>query len=168
MKPPLRLTAETLAALRATLAPSTQAHLENAIAAIVAARQRGGRVVVVTGSGPNLHEGVTTQIAELIHHGLVDGVITSSAVIAHEMAGTLDRVKRVRIEPGDEESLPAELLPRGAVFEITELGPLRPHGRAPRQLRHQGRRQHGLAHGPAHRAPRAGARQRGQSVRRAA
>jgi hypothetical protein len=121
MKPPLRLTAETLAALRATLAPSTQAHLENAIAAIVAARQRGGRVVVVTGSGPNLHEGVTTQIAELIHHGLVDGVITSSAVIAHEMAGTLDRVKRVRIEPGDEESLPAELLPRGAVFEITEL-----------------------------------------------
>lgn len=89
----------------------------------MAAKQRGGRVVVVTGSGPNLHEGVTTQIAELIRHDLVDGVITSSAVIAHEMAGTLDRVKRVRVEPGDEPSLAAELLPRGGIFEISELQP---------------------------------------------
>ncbi len=53
-------------------------------------------MVVVTGSGPNLHEGVTTLIAELIHKGVVDGVVTSSAVVAHEMAGTLDRVKRVK------------------------------------------------------------------------
>jgi hypothetical protein len=121
MRPSLRPSAATLAKLRASLPASTEGHLKNAIACIVAAKQRSGRVVVVTGSGPNLHEGVTTQIAELIHHGIVDGVITSSAVIAHEMAGTLDRVKRVRLEPGDEASLPAELLPRGGVFEITEL-----------------------------------------------
>ncbi len=55
----------------------------------------GGKVAVVVGSGPNLHEGVTTLIAELIRLGVVDGVTTSSAVVAHEMAGTLDRVKRV-------------------------------------------------------------------------
>jgi len=102
---------------------STRSHLDKAVASIVTAKQRGGRVVVVTGSGPNLHEGVTTQIAELIRHGLVDGVITSSAVIAHEMAGTLDRVKRVRIEPGTESAIAAEHLPRGGIFEITELQP---------------------------------------------
>lgn len=111
----------TIARLRASLPASTQGHLESAVAAMVAAKRRGGRVVVVTGSGPNLHEGVTTQIAELIRHGLVDGVITSSAVIAHEMAGTLDRVRRVRIEPGTEPAIAEELLPRGRVFEITVL-----------------------------------------------
>jgi hypothetical protein len=119
----MRPSSATIARLRASLPASTQSHLENAVAAIVAAKQRGGRVVVVTGSGPNLHEGVTTQIAELIRHGLVDGVITSSAVIAHEMAGTLDRVKRVRIEPGTESAIAAELLPRGGIFETTELKP---------------------------------------------
>jgi hypothetical protein len=91
------------------------------VARIAGAKQRGGRVVVVTGSGPNLHEGVTTQIAELIHNGLVDGVITSSAVVAHEMAGTLDRVKRVRVQPGADPAVPAHLLPRGGIFEITLL-----------------------------------------------
>ena len=38
--------------------------------------------LVVVGSGPNLHEGVTTLIAELIRVGVVDGVTTSSAVVA--------------------------------------------------------------------------------------
>ena len=91
MKPPGPFIEE----LRQSLAAATQAHLDSALHAIVRAKLRGGRVVVITGSGPNIHEGVTTQIAELIHKGLVDGVITSSAVVAHEMAGTLDRVKRV-------------------------------------------------------------------------
>ena len=95
----MRPSDDAIAQLRAALPSSTQEHLKQAIARIVSAKRKGGRVVVVTGSGPNLHEGVTTQIAELIRHGLVDGVITSSAVVAHEMAGTLDRVKRVRIDP---------------------------------------------------------------------
>jgi hypothetical protein len=106
--------------LHDSLPLTTQNHLAQAISKIVAAKERGGRVVVVTGSGPNIHEGVTTQIAELIRKGLVDGVITSSAVIAHEMAGTLDRVKRVQIE-AEDLGIPTAILPRGRVFEITVL-----------------------------------------------
>jgi hypothetical protein len=117
----MRPSDDAIAQLRAALPSSTQEHLKQAIARIVSAKRKGGRVVVVTGSGPNLHEGVTTQIAELIRHGLVDGVITSSAVVAHEMAGTLDRVKRVRIDPEENYGCPAHLLPRGRVFEITAL-----------------------------------------------
>jgi len=109
--------------LRDSLPPSTQEHLESAIDAIVSARERGGRVVVVTGSGPNIHEGVTTLIAELIRKDVVHGVITSSAVVAHEMAGTLDRVKRIRMQGEDSLPLPAVPLPRGGVFEITVLSP---------------------------------------------
>ena len=110
-----------LRSLRDSLPATTQSHLETAIHTIVNAKERGGRVVVVTGSGPNIHEGVTTLIAELIRKGVVDGVITSSAVIAHEMAGTLDRVKRVRIQPGESLPIPTEVLPRGGIFEITAL-----------------------------------------------
>jgi len=107
--------------LRDALPPSTQNQLEQAIRKIVAAKERGGRVVVVTGSGPNIHEGVTTQIGELISKGLVDGVITSSAVVAHEMAGTLDRVKRIPIGAGEPLPIPRSILPRGSIFEITML-----------------------------------------------
>lgn len=118
----MRASAALIRRLHDSLSTSAQTHLAQAIRKIVAAKERGGRVVVVTGSGPNIHEGVTTQIAELIHKGLVDGVITSSAVVAHEMAGTLDRVKRVQIE--DEElGFPADFLPRGRIFEITVLSP---------------------------------------------
>jgi len=74
--------------------------------------------VVITGSGPNIHEGVTTLIAELIHKGLVNGVSTSSAVVAHEMAGSLDRVRRVQ---GTLLGLDPAFLPKGAMFEITLL-----------------------------------------------
>jgi hypothetical protein len=117
MKPP----SSFIEGLRKSLPGSTQTHLNEAIRAVVRTKQRGGRVVVVTGSGPNLHEGVTTQIAELIRKGLVDGVITSSAVVAHEMAGTLDRVKRIRIEDGKSLPIPEVLLPRGNIFEVTTL-----------------------------------------------
>jgi len=106
--------------LHGSLPSTTQNHLAQAISKIVAAKERGGRVVVVTGSGPNIHEGITTQIAELIRKGLVDGVITSSAVIAHEMAGTLDRVKRAQIK-AEDLGIPTGILPRGRVFEITVL-----------------------------------------------
>lgn len=81
--------------LEADLDPETRWRLDHAVAAIFRAKNTGGKVVVVVGSGPNIHEGVTTQIAELIRVGIVDGVITSSAVISHEMAGSLDRVHRV-------------------------------------------------------------------------
>jgi hypothetical protein len=107
--------------LRDSLPASTQERLEAAISAVVKAKERGGKVVVVTGSGPNIHEGITTLIAAMMHQGLVDGVITSSAVVAHEMAGTLDRVKRIRMEPGDTLPIAAGLLPRGDVFELTML-----------------------------------------------
>jgi hypothetical protein len=81
--------------LEARLDGSSRTRLEQAAAAIVQAKEAGERVVVVVGSGPNIHEGVTTLIASLIHAGIVDGVITSSAVVSHEMAGALDRVHRV-------------------------------------------------------------------------
>ncbi|MDZ4857922.1 MAG: hypothetical protein SGI88_02990 [Candidatus Hydrogenedentes bacterium] len=87
---------------------------------IVAAKERGRNVAVITGSGPNIHEGVTTLLAELMRVGIVDGITTSSAVIAHEMGGTLDRVKRCAGEPLDID--PA-WLPRGGDFELTELDP---------------------------------------------
>jgi hypothetical protein len=45
-----------------------------------------------------LHEGVTTLIAACIRAGLIDGVITSSAVVCHEMGGTLERVQRVHCD----------------------------------------------------------------------
>ena len=102
------------------LSNDTREMFDRAIAAIVSAKEKGGKVVVVTGSGPNLHEGITTLIGELIHKGIVDGVTTSSAVIAHEMAGALEEVRRVDgIQLGFSE---AEL-PRGNVFEANLMPP---------------------------------------------
>ncbi|MCI0541299.1 MAG: hypothetical protein L0Z50_39370 [Verrucomicrobiales bacterium] len=98
------------------LPSATQTRFEEAVNRIVAAKQRGGQVVVITGSGPNVHEGVTTLIAELMRVGLVDGVTTSSAVVSHEIGGTLDLVKRC---PGESLGLPKAILPRGEEFELT-------------------------------------------------
>ena len=67
--------------------------LDSAVSRVVEVKRRGGKVAVVTGSGPNLHEGVTTLIAELMDKGIVDGVTTSSAVVNHEMGGGLGREK---------------------------------------------------------------------------
>lgn len=77
---------------------------------IVEAKNNGKKVVAVVGSGPNIHEGVTTLIAELIHKEIIDGVTTSSAVINHEMGGTLEKIKRIKgAELGFAESdLPAD------------------------------------------------------------
>lgn len=105
-----------LASWRQELPAATQGRFHEAVRRIVEAKQRRGRVVVVTGSGPNIHEGVTTLIAELMRVGLVDGVATSSAVVAHEMGGTLDQVKRCS---GQALGLPPSLLPRGGEFELT-------------------------------------------------
>jgi len=98
------------------LEPSVRATIHEAVDCIVETKKRKGKVVVVTGSGPNIHEGVTSLIAELIHKGVVDGVSTSAAVVAHEMAGVLDEVHRV---DGKKLGLPGEILPLGDIFEVT-------------------------------------------------
>ncbi len=95
---------------------STLERVMQAVDAMAQAKQRGGSVVAVVGSGPNLHEGVTTLLAELMHKGLLDGVSTSSAVVNHEMGGTLERVKRVE---GARFGLPRERLPLDGMFEVS-------------------------------------------------
>ncbi|MBQ3450160.1 MAG: deoxyhypusine synthase family protein [Synergistaceae bacterium] len=101
---------------RDSLDERSRKSLSDAAKRITDVKKNGGRVMVVTGSGPNIHEGVTTLIAELIRVGIVDAVSTSSAVIAHEMAGSLDRVYRV-----DAKALGMDMskMPRGDVFEFT-------------------------------------------------
>jgi len=88
---------DSQSALETSLDDDTRARLDQAAAAIVRAKEGGRKVAVVVGSGPNLHEGVTTLIATLIGKGIIDGVITSSAVICHEMGGTLEKVHRVHV-----------------------------------------------------------------------
>jgi hypothetical protein len=100
------------------LEASARKAIDQTVEAAVRVIRSGGKVVVVTGSGPNIHEGVTTLIAELMRKGLVHGVSTSSAVIAHEMAGALDRVHRV---DGNRLGLAEALLPKGGLFEVTLL-----------------------------------------------
>ena len=101
---------------KASLDDRSRDSLSAAVNKIIETKKRGGKVMVVTGSGPNIHEGVTTLIAELIRLGIVDAVSTSSAVIAHEMAGSLDKVFRV-----DAKALGMDMskMPRGDVFEFT-------------------------------------------------
>jgi hypothetical protein len=101
---------------RSSLDERSRKSLNDAVSRIIDVKKHGGHVMVVTGSGPNIHEGVTTLIAELIRVGIVDAVSTSSAVIAHEMAGSLDRVYRV-----DAQALGMDMskMPRGDVFEFT-------------------------------------------------
>jgi len=107
---------EPIEQLYENLPADTKEMLDRAIKSIVSVKKAGGKVIVVTGSGPNLHEGVTTLIAELIHKGIIDGVTTSSAVIAHEMAGALEEVKRV---DGLQLGFTEKILPRGNIFEAT-------------------------------------------------
>jgi hypothetical protein len=92
--------------------------IDELVDAVVSARRAEEKVVVVTGSGPNVHEGVTTLLAELIHKGIVHAVSTSSAVVAHEMAGSLDRVWRVA---GADLGLNPRTLPKGGRFEVTRM-----------------------------------------------
>lgn len=112
------ITKEESARLLSGLDEFSKDNLRKLTAEIVKTKRRGGKVVVITGSGPNIHEGVTTLIAELISKGVVDGVITSSAVVAHEMAGALDRVKRVS---GSLSGVAPGLLPRGELFEVSVM-----------------------------------------------
>ncbi|MEG1837370.1 MAG: hypothetical protein RRZ70_05185 [Synergistaceae bacterium] len=92
--------------------------LDEAVSQVIQTKKKGGKVAVVTGSGPNLHEGVTTLIAELMDKGIVDGVTTSSAVINHEMSGSLDKVKMC---DASQFGFDKALMPRGNVFEFTKM-----------------------------------------------
>ncbi len=92
--------------------------LDSAVTKVVETKKKNGKVAVVTGSGPNIHEGVTTLIAELIGKGIIDGVTTSSAVINHEMGGALDRVKMC---DASQLGLDRTKMPRGNIFEFTDL-----------------------------------------------
>ncbi|MBN2327973.1 MAG: hypothetical protein JXR73_12535 [Candidatus Omnitrophica bacterium] len=104
--------------LEASLETATLDRIEQTVDLIADAKQNHKKVVVVTGSGPNVHEGVTTLIAELMRAGVVDGVATSSAVAAHEMGGALDQVKRCQ---GDSVGVDPFYLPYGGEFELTEV-----------------------------------------------
>jgi len=98
----------------------SQTALDHTIDEMVRIKEKGGKIAVVTGSGPNLHEGVTTLIAELIRLEIVDGITTSSAVIAHELAGTLDRVRMCDAAQFDFDK---QKMPRGNLFEFTVMPP---------------------------------------------
>ncbi len=116
----MKLSARMVDELEAQLDEQTLTRLDAATSAFVKIKRNGGRVVAVVGSGPNIHEGVTTLVAELIRQGLIDGVITSSAVICHEMGGALDRVHRVRARDLPEVGcLPA--VPHDGIIEATLL-----------------------------------------------
>jgi len=99
---------------------ASRSNLDRAIDNIIEVKKKNGKIMIVTGSGPNIHEGVTVLISELMDKNIINSVSTSSAVIAHEMAGSLDKVKRVKADklgfkPG------SNFLPRGDIFEFTEM-----------------------------------------------
>ncbi len=105
-----------------SLPPKAKNRLKQATELIVKAKEGGGKVVAVVGSGPNLHEGVTTLLAELIQKEIIDGVSTSSAVINHEMAGTLEKVKRF---DGAAFGFEQDKLPSDGFFEVSILSKAR-------------------------------------------
>lgn len=100
------------------LSTELRARLKQARDKIVETKKKGRKVIVAVGSGPNIHEGVTTLIAELMYKGIIDGVCTSSAVVSHEMAGTLDKVKRA---DGIELGFEPKKLPSFGMVEATIL-----------------------------------------------
>ncbi|MCD6137310.1 MAG: hypothetical protein J7J91_01785 [Deltaproteobacteria bacterium] len=104
--------------LYGSLPSETKNRVKQAAKWIIDTKEKGGKVVAVVGSGPNIHEGVTTLIAELIHKGIIDGVSTSSAVINHEMAGSLEKVKRI---DGASFGFDREKLPSDGFFEVSIL-----------------------------------------------
>lgn len=113
---------KAIQAIEAALPGETQDRVKRAAAWIAATKEKGGKVVVVVGSGPNLHEGVTTLIAELVNKGIIDGVCTSSAVVSHEMAGCLEKVKRLN---GEDLGFDRRLLPADGFVEMSLLSDAR-------------------------------------------
>ena len=120
MTNPPHVSRKDLAELASRLDRASQVRLGRAVRTWAAVKEQGGKVVVATGSGPNLHEGVTAQVAELVRLGLVDGVLTSSAVAGHEMAGSLEMVRRVE---GARLGMDPALLPADGRAEVALLPP---------------------------------------------
>ena len=116
---PLPIDHDAIDAFYGSLSEEIRARVDQAVHTMVETKKNNGRIVAVVGSGPNIHEGVTTLIAELIHKGLIDGVSTSSAVVSHEMAGGLEKVKRV---DGKALGIDADLLPIDGRLEVSLLG----------------------------------------------
>jgi len=110
---------QAIETLYKALSEETRDRVDRAVDILVDTKKNGGRIVAVVGSGPNIHEGVTTLIAELIHKGLIDGVSTSSAVVSHEMAGALEKVKRIH---GEALGIERDLLPMDGRLEVSLLG----------------------------------------------
>lgn len=105
------------------LTPELRERVDQVISKMTSAKEAGEKIAVVTGSGPNIHEGVTTLIAELIHKGIIDGVTTSSAVVNHELAGSLEKVHRVdgRKVGFTEDKLPLDHLFEASIMTEDEL-----------------------------------------------
>lgn len=122
MSAPPKVSARDLRALEQGLSPAARRAVTKAVRAWARVKRSGGRVVAVCGSGPHLHEGVSCLIAALVSAGLVDGVLTSSAVVAHEMAGALERVRRV---DGGRLGLAPDALPADGMVEAALLSPER-------------------------------------------
>ena len=102
------------------LEQASRDNLDRAIEKIIEVKKKNGKIMVVTGSGPNIHEGVTVLISELMDKDIINSVSTSSAVIAHEMAGSLDKVKRIEgSRLGFKQA--SSFLPRGDIFEFTQM-----------------------------------------------
>ncbi|MBN2062772.1 MAG: hypothetical protein JW882_20385 [Deltaproteobacteria bacterium] len=104
------------------LPQKTRSRLKKTADLIIRTKENGGKVIAVLGSGPNLHEGVTCLVAELMRKGIIDGVSTSSAVINHEMSGTLERVKRIK---GSALGIGSDKLPFDGYFEVTIISDAR-------------------------------------------
>ncbi len=120
MKKPPAVSQQALQELERRLAPDVVDDLGLAAEKWVGVKKQGGKVVVITGSGPNLHEGVCSQLAHLVELGLVDGIITSSAVVGHELAGALEKVRRV---DGVSLGFAPEHLPSDGRLEAALLSP---------------------------------------------
>jgi len=92
------------------LEQASRDNLDKAIDKMIEVKKKNGKIMI----------GVTVLISELMDKDIINSVSTSSAVIAHEMAGSLDKVKRVKADklgfkPG------SNFLPRGDIFEFTEI-----------------------------------------------
>ena len=114
----IEIKTELITKLYNALKPETRERVDLAVNDMVKIKEKGGKIVVVTGSGPNIHEGVTTLIAELINKGIIDGVTTSAAVVSYELSGALDKVHRVE---GKKLGFPEDMLPIDRLFEVSIL-----------------------------------------------
>lgn len=98
--------------------PELQRGVDDAAREIVRVKREGRRVAVILEDRLNVIEGVTILVAELMSRGVIDAVLTSAAIVNHEMSGVLDRVKQVRWR--DVAGRP-DLIPRDGLFEVTLL-----------------------------------------------